>query len=55
VGSLAPGKDADLVILDGNPAANIAEIRRVTMVFRDGVRYDPARLIASVKGRVGLF
>ncbi len=55
VGSLAKGKQADLVIIDGNPAANIADIRNVSMVFRQGVGYDPAKLVASVKGKVGLF
>jgi imidazolonepropionase-like amidohydrolase len=55
VGSLAKGKQADLVVIDGDPAANISDIRNVSMVFRQGVGYDPAKLIASVKGRVGLF
>ena len=55
VGSLAQGKQADLVVIDGNPAANITDIRKVSMVFREGVGYDPAKLIASVKGKVGLF
>jgi enamidase len=55
VGSLIQGKQADLVVIDGNPAANISDIRRVSMVFRQGVGYDPAKLIASVKGKVGLF
>jgi len=55
VGSLARGKQADLVVIDGDPAANISDIRNVSMVFRQGVGYDPAKLIASVKGKVGLF
>ncbi len=55
IGSIAAGKQADLVVIDGNPAATIADIRHVTLVFRQGVGYDPAKLIASVKGKVGLF
>jgi imidazolonepropionase-like amidohydrolase len=55
IGSLAVGKQADLVVIGGNPAANVSDIRNVEMVFRQGVGYDPAKLIASVKGRVGLF
>ncbi len=55
IGSIAAGKQADLVVIDGNPAANIADIRKVEMVFKQGVGYDPAKLISSVKGRVGLF
>jgi enamidase len=55
IGSLAVGKQADLVVIDGNPAANIADIRKVERVFKQGIGYDPAKLIASVKGQVGLF
>ena len=55
VGSLAVGKQADLVIVSGNPAATISDIRNVEMVFRQGVGYDPAKLVDSVKGKVGLF
>jgi imidazolonepropionase-like amidohydrolase len=55
VGSLAAGKQADLVLIDGNPAAEIADIRKVETVFEKGVGFDPAKLIASVTGRVGLW
>jgi enamidase len=55
IGSIAVGKQADLVVIDGNPAATIADIRHVTLVFRQGVGYDPAKLIESVRGKVGLF
>jgi hypothetical protein len=55
VGSIAPGKQADLVVIDGDPSARIEDVRKVTLVFKQGVGYDPAKLIASVRGRVGLF
>lgn len=55
VGSIAAGKQADLVVIDGNPAANIDDIAKVSLVFKQGVGYDPAKLIESVKGRVGLY
>jgi enamidase len=55
VGSIAVGKQADLVVLAGNPAARIEDIRNVEVVFKQGIGYDPAKLIASVKGKVGLF
>jgi enamidase len=55
VGSIAVGKQADLVVLNGNPAARIADLENVELVFKQGVGYDPAKLIASVKGKVGLF
>ncbi|HYV97448.1 MAG TPA: amidohydrolase family protein [Gemmatimonadaceae bacterium] len=54
-GSLVAGKQADLVVIDGDPSAHIEDIRKVTLVFKQGVAYDPAKLIASVKGRAGLF
>lgn len=55
IGTIAVGKQADLVIINGDPTTNIANIRQVDTVFRQGVAYDPAKLIASVAGRVGLF
>ena len=55
VGSIARGKQADLVVIDGDPSTNIADVEHVEMVFRDGIGYDPQKLIASVKGKVGLF
>ena len=54
-GSIAVGKQADLMLVTGDPSANIADIRKVELVFRQGVGYDPAKLINSVKGRVGIF
>jgi enamidase len=55
VGSIASGKQADLVVIDGDPSARIEDIRRVDLVFKEGIGYDPAKLIASVRGKVGLF
>jgi enamidase len=55
IGSIAAGKQADLVVLNGNPAASIADIRNVETVFKQGVGFDPQKLVESVKGRVGLW
>ena len=55
VGTLAVGKQADIVVINGDPAAAIADIRKVETVFKQGIGYDPAKLIASVMGRVGLW
>jgi imidazolonepropionase-like amidohydrolase len=55
VGSLAVGKQADLVVINGNPAATIGDIRKVETVFKQGVGYDPAKLIASVQGKAGIW
>jgi hypothetical protein len=53
-GSVEVGKAADLVLLDGNPAADIHDIEKVVLVFKDGVAYDPARLVKAARGTVGL-
>lgn len=55
IGSLAVGKQADLVLIDGNPAVRIADVRKVETVFKQGVGFAPTKLIASVAGRVGLW
>src|SRR6266404_3363430 len=54
IGSIASGKQADLMIVKGNPAANIADIEKVEIVFKDGVGYDSEKLIQSVQGLVGI-
>jgi imidazolonepropionase-like amidohydrolase len=54
IGTLAVGKTADIVVLQGDPSINIKDIEKVELVFKDGVGYDSAKLIDSVKGLVGL-
>jgi imidazolonepropionase-like amidohydrolase len=54
-GSLVAGKQADLVVIDGDPSTRIDDVRNVTLVFKQGIGYDPKKLITSVRGRVGLF
>ena len=53
IGSIAAGKDADLFIVKGNPAEKISDVENVVVVFKDGVGYDSAKLLDSVKGRYG--
>jgi imidazolonepropionase-like amidohydrolase len=54
IGSIAPGKQADLMIVKGNPATRIGDIENVEIVFKDGVGYDSEKLIQSVQGLVGI-
>lgn len=54
IGSIERGKLADLVVLDGDLATDPSVIRKVTTVFKDGVGYDSVKLIAAIKGRVGV-
>ena len=53
IGSIAPGKDADLVVVKGDPGRTITDIENVELVFKDGVGYDPTALLQSVRGRYG--
>ena len=54
IGSIAAGKQADLMVVKGNPATNILDIEKVEIVFKDGVGYDSEKLIQSVQGLVGI-
>lgn len=53
IGSIAPGKDADLLVVKGDPSKTITDIEHVELVFKDGVGYDPVALLQSVRGRYG--
>jgi imidazolonepropionase-like amidohydrolase len=53
-GTVTAGKLADLVVIAGDPISRPAEIRNVTLVFKQGIGYDSAKLIESVKGLVGV-
>ncbi len=54
LGSVEVGKRADLAVIDGDLDADPSRINHVTIVFKDGVGYDSAKLIESVKGMVGI-
>jgi imidazolonepropionase-like amidohydrolase len=54
IGTVAAGKRADLVVIHGDPSTHIADIEKVETVFKNGIGYDSAKLIESVKGVVGL-
>ena len=55
IGSIAMGKQADLIVVNGDPSASIADVRKVETVFKEGVGFDSARLIESVRGWVGIW
>ena len=54
IGTVEPGKRADLVLLAGDPTSDVAAFRNTRLVFKDGVGYDSDKLFASVKGWVGV-
>lgn len=53
VGTLAAGKQADMVVVSGDLSADISAIEKAELVFKDGAGYDSAKLIESVKGNTG--
>jgi imidazolonepropionase-like amidohydrolase len=55
IGSISVGKNADLVVIRGDPSAHISDIENVDVVFKDGVGYDSQRLLDSAKGHYGEF
>lgn len=54
IGTIAPGKRADLILVHGDPAAHIQELENIEVVFKDGLGYDPQRLLEAVRGQVGI-
>ena len=55
IGSIAPGKNADLVIVQGDPSTKISDIENTEIIFKDGVGYDSQKLIESTRGRYGQY
>jgi hypothetical protein len=54
IGSIEVGKQADLVVVKGNPAADINDLENVEIVFKDGIGWDSDCLIESAQGMVGI-
>ncbi len=55
IGSITVGKNADLVVVKGDPSTKIEDIENVEIVFKDGVGFDSVKLLESVKGRYGQY
>jgi imidazolonepropionase-like amidohydrolase len=54
IGTIATGKQADLVVVTGDPAKDISAVEHVDYVFKKGIGYDPAKLVESAQGMVGI-
>ena len=54
VGTVSSGRQADLVVVNGDPATDISDIRKVEFVLRKGLAYDPAKLLEGIDGVVGV-
>jgi imidazolonepropionase-like amidohydrolase len=54
LGSIEPGKIADMVLLEGDFSGDAAIIKNTVIVFKDGVGYEARTLLDEVRGRVGI-
>jgi len=54
IGTIEKGKQADIVVLDGDLESDIHNIRNTEIVFKKGIGFDSKKIFESVKGRVGL-
>jgi hypothetical protein len=54
IGTLEAGKQADMVLIKGDPSQKIDDIENVEIVFKNGVGYDSKKLIESIRGQVGI-
>jgi enamidase len=55
VGSIAPGKRADLLLVDGDPAKDAMALDRMPLVFKAGVGYRSQAFFDELKGVIGLY
>jgi imidazolonepropionase-like amidohydrolase len=53
-GRVAPGLEADLLVVRGAPDRDMTDVRNVAYVFKDGRAYDPRKLREAAKGLVGV-
>jgi len=53
IGSIAAGKNADLIVIKGDPSKQISDVENVEIVFKDGVGYDSVKLLESVRAKYG--
>jgi imidazolonepropionase-like amidohydrolase len=48
LGSIAAGKLADVILVDGNPAQHVSDVRRVKTVVKDGIVFQVADLDRAI-------
>ena len=54
-GTIEKGKRADLVLMDGDLSKDVSTIRKMEIVFKNGIGYDSKKIFDSVKGKVGAY
>ena len=55
IGTVAVGKRADLVLINGDPEKQIKDVRNTEIVFKNGVGFDSKKIFESVSEKVGLY
>ncbi len=55
IGSIEAGKNADLVVIKGDPSHDIRDVENTEIVFKDGIGYDSQKLLRSIAGRYGQY
>jgi imidazolonepropionase-like amidohydrolase len=55
IGSIAVGKQADILVIDGDVSSDISAIRKIQWVFKKGVGFDSHKIFALVQGQVGMY
>jgi imidazolonepropionase-like amidohydrolase len=55
IGTIAVGKRADLVLMNGDPEKDIKSVRNTEIVFKNGIGFDSKKLFESMNGKVGLY
>ena len=48
IGSVAPGRYADLLVVNGDPLNDVRDLRKITTVYKGGVAYEPAEILAGI-------
>ena len=48
IGSIAPGRFADLLVVNGDPLSDVRDLRKLTTVYKGGVQYQPADILAGI-------
>jgi len=51
LGTLAPGRYADMLVVDGDPIRDVRDLRKLKTVYRGGVAHDPQAVLAKVPQR----
>ncbi|MBL4865080.1 MAG: amidohydrolase family protein [Pseudomonadales bacterium] len=51
LGSIAPGRYADILVLDQDPSEDVRNLRSLERVYRGGVEYDPKAILEAYPSR----